>query len=100
MDITRNQWFMFGIIFLALGIQLRLVDSYELNEAASRAVTKQAVEQQPEIQKRASLFVTQVSEQVGVKPRRVIRPPEWIGWLLSSIGVVLIMHSLAMKRSE
>ena len=91
---------MFGVIFLALGIQLRLVDSYELNDAASKAVTKKAIDQQEPMQQRTSLFVSQVSEQMGVSQRRVIRPPDWIGWLLSSIGVVLIMHALAMKRSE
>ena len=30
---------------------------------------------------------------------RVVHPPEWIGWMLLSLGSVLILHSLAMPKS-
>ena len=30
-------------------------------------------------------------------PRKVLQPPEWLGWCLMSVGAVLILHSLAMK---
>jgi hypothetical protein len=35
---------------------------------------------------------------VGPTPRRTIRPPEWLGFALMSIGGVLMLHSLAMKK--
>jgi hypothetical protein len=30
---------------------------------------------------------------------KVIRPPRWCGWCLTSVGIVLILHSLALKQS-
>ena len=34
----------------------------------------------------------------GPLPKKTVRPPEWIGWCLMSVGGVLILHSLAMPR--
>jgi hypothetical protein len=28
----------------------------------------------------------------------MIHPPEWIGWMLISLGSVLVLHSLAMPK--
>ena len=30
--------------------------------------------------------------------KKDVRPPEWLGWSLMSIGAVLILHSWAMKK--
>jgi hypothetical protein len=35
---------------------------------------------------------------VGPTPRRTLRPPTWLGFALISIGAVLVLHSLAMKK--
>ena len=35
MEINRNQWFMIGLVILALGIQFRMVQSFVLNEKAT-----------------------------------------------------------------
>jgi hypothetical protein len=34
----------------------------------------------------------------GAGPKKVIQPPEWLGWCMMSIGGVLILHSLAMRK--
>jgi hypothetical protein len=31
-------------------------------------------------------------------PRKVLQPPEWLGWCLMSVGAVLVLHSLALQK--
>ena len=95
MDINRNQWFMIGLVFLFLGIQLRIIDSYVLNEGATQILAKNEAAQQPTFFRQASYLSSQAAT-----PRKVVRPPEWLGWFLCSVGAVLIMHSLAMRRPD
>ncbi len=92
MDFNRNHFFMFGIIVLLLGLQLRLVDSYVLNEKTTRFLAEN-------IPGRTSAQTTLVN-MPGVVARKVVRPPEWMGWCLISVGSVLILHSLALKRPD
>jgi hypothetical protein len=84
MEFNRNHYFLAGIVVLLLGIQLRMVDSFVLNESSTRFVAAQSSSGK-------SIFPTSNSA------RKVIRPPDWMGWSLMSIGSVLILHSLAMK---
>ena len=39
-----------------------------------------------------------LAASMGPTPRRTIHPPEWIGYALLSVGSVLVLHSLAMKK--
>ena len=39
-EINRNQYFLAGIIILLLGVQLKFVDSYVLNEKATQIIAK------------------------------------------------------------
>jgi hypothetical protein len=31
-------------------------------------------------------------------PRKILQPPEWLGWCLMSVGAVLVLHSLALQK--
>lgn len=88
MEINRNHYFMAGIVLLLIGIQLRIVDSYVLNEGATRFLSQRAS---------SGESVTSILPSIGPTPRKTVRPPEWLGWALMSVGSVLILHSLAMK---
>jgi hypothetical protein len=90
MELNRNHYFMAGMVLLLLGIQLRLVDSYVLNEESTRILTPR-----PETVGMASL--RPIFQAVAAPSRKVIKPPESLGWALMSIGSVLILHALAMK---
>jgi hypothetical protein len=87
MEFNRNHYFLVGIVVLLLGIQLRIVDSFVLNESSTRFIAAQT----------GSGGGKPMLAMVSATPHKVVRPPEWLGWSLMSIGSVLILHSLAMK---
>lgn len=95
MEINRNQWFMIGLVVLMIGMQLRFVESAVLNEKVTRWLAERAGKPG---EKAAMNFNTLAS--VGPAPRKIVTPPEWLGWASLSVGSVLILHSLAMKRPD
>lgn len=93
MEINRNQWLMIGLVILALGIQFRMVHSFVLNEKTTQILVKRL--KPPD----TVTTVFMPSLQSSPPPsRRVIEPPRWLGFMMISVGVVLIFHSLAMPR--
>jgi len=92
-EINRNQYFLMGLVLLLLGIQFRLVDTYVLNEETTRILVERMGK--PPLVARSSSLLPAVGPN-----RRVVQPPEWLGWALMSIGSVLILHSLALKRPD
>ena len=90
MEFTRNHYFLVGLVVLLLGIQVKLVDSYVLNEQTTRVLTQQSSAP-------AARMVQMVPTGNGVV-RKVVTPPVWLGYALMSIGSVLILHSLAMPK--
>jgi protein-S-isoprenylcysteine O-methyltransferase Ste14 len=90
MDLNRNQFFFVGVIFLLMGIQFRMVTSFVLTTEATRFLAERT--------QTADRSMIDLATDVGAGPQKVVRPPEWLGWCLMSIGSVLILHSLAMKK--
>ena len=93
MEINRNQYFLIGLVFLLLGFQVQMVESYVLNEKASHFVA----------QKLKGLASNNAADgsfmpAAGPTPLRTVRPPGWLGYAFISVGAVLVLHSLAMKR--
>jgi hypothetical protein len=97
MEINRNQYFMAGLVVLLLGVQLRVVDSFVLNEQTTAVVEKQL---KSTALASADLATAAVAQSAPAVSFRVVRPPKWLGWALISVGGVLILHSLAMKRPD
>jgi hypothetical protein len=89
-EFNRNHYFMIGIIVLLLGLQFRLVDTYVLNEKTTRFLAERSPG--------ASSAQTTLVSLSGPVSRKVVRPPEWLGWALVSVGSVLVLHSLALPR--
>lgn len=94
MEFNRNHYFMIGLVVLLLGIQLRLVETYVLNEKCSDALAKRANKAKDSQPNPVPLLAT----ATGTVPRQRITPPKWIGWALLSVGGVLILQSFAMKK--
>lgn len=101
MDVNRNQYFMIGVVILLLGIQLRYVDSFVLNEKSSHFLSERLKKRAPAPTTTGTKTTPVVSKAgIGGSPRQIVRPPEWLSWAMISVGVVLILHSLAMKRPD
>ena len=94
MKINRQQYMMIGLILLFVGIQFRMFDSYVLTDEASAFIEERfsKIQQQDPM---TSFWVTNAP-----RPPRTLRPPQWVGWALLSLGGVLVMHSLALKQPE
>ncbi len=92
MEFNRNQYFFLGAIILLLGLQLRMVSAYVLNEDATRFLAERTRTSSTDE------ALVAFSSGIGVLPNKVIHPPEWLGWCLVSVGAVLMLHSLAMPK--
>jgi hypothetical protein len=90
-DLNRPQMYMAGLIVLLLGIECRIVDSVVLTEPATKFVSEKF--EQAEL---ASTAPNWFAQTLPVK--KTITPPKWIGWSLLSVGGVMVLHSLAMRK--
>ena len=95
MEITRNQYWMAGLVLFFLGLQFREVETIELTPEFTQFLADRTGHPLAAVSA-TSQSLTQ-AEAVPAKGR-TIRPPEWLGWSLISIGGVLILHSLAMPK--
>ncbi len=91
MELNRNQYFFLGIVILLLGLQFRVVSSYILTDEATQFLAERS-----NASSTHSTMVTFASD-LGSTSHKVIRPPDWLGWCLISVGSVLILHSLAIR---
>jgi hypothetical protein len=89
-EVNRNQYFLAGLVVLFLGLQFRTVETYVLNERASKFLA----ERLPAI----ASADDSIMPSAGPTSRKTLRPPSWLGYAVISVGAVLILHSLAMKR--
>ena len=95
LEVNRNHYFILGIVLLLLGLQFRYVQSFTLTEESARF-----------IQKNFASGATISSDPVGAMidaagasaPQRQIQPPRWLGFSLISIGAVLTLQCLTLKK--
>ncbi len=101
MDINRNQYFMMGIVVLLVGLQFRAVSAYVLNEQATQYLAKRHSASASSAGDQDAVFsASPASVGAALGARKVIQMPEWSGWALISVGAVLVLHSLSMKRPD
>lgn len=94
MDLNRNQFFMIGVLLLFMGFQLRAVNAFVLNEKATQFLAKRLPEKQANPYERMQLYMA----AQGPSPLRKVEPPKWIGYSLLSVGAVITLHALSMKK--
>lgn len=97
MELNRNHFFVLGTVLLLVGIQFRFIDSFVLNEKSSRFIAERFGGQKTV---QVSAFPNLLSVMSPPVSRRTVKPPAWLGWSLISVGAVLTLHSLAMRRPD
>ncbi len=94
MEFNRNQFFLIGLLILLIGGQLRAVDTFVLNEKTTQFLAQRMKDTK---MASANVLTTQFAAAGPVAKKRV-QLPRWLGWSLISIGAVLVLHSLALKK--
>lgn len=94
MDITRNQFFFAGVACLLVGLQFHMTDSYELTPEFTQFLAERTAHPLASVNA-ATQTLTPSNKPLA---KKTVRPPEWIGWSLMSLGSVLILHSWGMKK--
>ena len=97
MDFNRNQYFLAGLVVFLLGIQLRVVDGFVLNERATQ-VLAQRMQQMKGQQVASASENSMLLASAPLGHKHTLHPPNWLGWSLVSVGSVLILYSLALKK--
>jgi len=96
MEINRNQWFMAGLVLLFLGIQFRFVDSFVLAPDFAQFLAEGTGNRVAAAETTSPLL----KPFQNAPAKKTVTPPEWLGWAMLSVGLVLTLQSLAMKRPE
>ena len=92
MEFNRNQYLFVGIFVLLIGLQVRNVSAYVLTPEATRILAESTGTSS------TNSVLMSLSNDLGSEPKKVLHPPEWLGWCLMSVGGVLVLHSLAMQK--
>jgi hypothetical protein len=93
MEVNRNQFFMGGLVLLFLGIQFRMIDTFTFNEKVTRFLaTRMKVIDEP------AAAAPGTNTAAAASPRKVVHPPQWVGFALISLGAVLVLHAMAMQK--
>lgn len=97
MDMNRNHFLAFGLVLVVLGVQFRYVDSLQLTPETTQFLAKRLKKKPAPTN---PLMAILPSTAPAVAPQKTIRPPKWLGYSLLSIGAVLIVQSLGMRKPE
>ena len=89
-----QRWFVFGFIILALGIQLRYVESFVLTPRASEFIETNIKQAGFEHEDVYDTFLL----TAGPSPKKTLTPPRWLGWALMSMGGVMLLHGVTLHR--
>jgi hypothetical protein len=96
MEFNRNHYLLFGLILVFLGLQFNQVDSFVLTPEFTNFLARRSGHPIAAVQA-ASQSIFQVEKPL-ITVRKAVRPPEWLGWCMMSVGAVLVLHSLAMRK--
>ena len=96
MEFDRNRYFMIGMLLLLLGIQFRSIESFVLNEPSTRVLARFTRGTQ---YASTNDFGTSVYLNVHPSPKKQLKPPTWLGWVLLTSGGVICLHAMVLPKS-
>lgn len=94
MDITRNQYFLMGLLLVFIGIEFRAIESVQFTQEFTQFLARRT--NHPAVATTDAVD-SLLGTETKVPPKTVI-PPEWVGYSFLSLGTVLVLHSLAMPK--
>jgi hypothetical protein len=97
-SMNRHHYFLVGLIVLFVGLQFRFVESYVLNDKASRFLAQRFGSGDDASRMSIGQAFSPLMPSIASGPMRTVTPPDWIGWALLSVGSVLVLHSLVMPK--
>ncbi|MBN1588367.1 MAG: hypothetical protein JW888_02525 [Pirellulales bacterium] len=97
MDLNRNQFFLFGMIALLLGLQFLFTYEYVLTPKCTKFLAEKTGHPMAAAIETADAFS---SSEETVAPPKELHPPDWLGYLFCSAGSVLILHAMALKKPD
>ena len=98
MEVTRNHYLAIGLILVLLGLQFRFVQSLHLTPETSSFLAER-LDKRKKADSNPLMSILPKSIP-GVSSQKTIRPPRWIGYALISVGAVLMVQSLGMKKPD
>ena len=101
---VHNRLFLIGLVLLFIGVQLRMVKSFELNEKASQFVEQRFPTEPPPSATTSYVsydpyndLLMQTPVQSSGPKIRTISPPRWLGFTFLSVGAVLVLTCPCFK---
>ena len=96
MEFNRNRYFLIGMLLLMLGIQFRMVHSFVLNETSTRALAKVVKSTKLASQD----LTTDLYLNTASSPKKTVRPPKWLGWILLTSGGIIFLHAIVLPKPK
>lgn len=90
----RNRYFLAGILLVLLGAQFRMIDSFLLNESATKVLAKVTRQPIASSESRVGAFFWNHAPKNMVMKR--IHPPRWLGLAMMAVGAVFSFHAIAI----
>ncbi len=94
MSMYRNRYFLAGILLILVGIQFRMVDSFVLNESATRALSQ--VTTSDAFADNSSM--NSILMSVYPSQTKRVEPPRWLGLAMIAVGSIVACHAIAIPK--
>jgi hypothetical protein len=91
MSFYRNRYFLFGLLLILLGLQFRRVESFVLNEPATRMaakITKTPIPGDDDV----------IVQSLDPPITKRVTPPRWLGSCMIAVGSIVTLHALAIPK--
>ena len=95
MSMYRNRYFLAGILLVLLGVQFRMVESFVLNESATRVLARVSKKTTAD-----NSAMTDMLMQIYPNQTKRVEPPRWLGLAMITVGAVISCHALAIPRHQ
>jgi hypothetical protein len=96
MQMTRNRYFLLGVLLILLGIQFRAVESFVLNPPTTKVLAR-VTKNSPVADNN---FMSTVMLQYYPTPTKRVSPPRWIGLAMIAVGAVVTLHAISLPKQQ